>query len=72
MDSCGLRVTTKPAPNLDLRLLDTVRAMLNGRGEISEVQCRRFTEASCSNEQLVDLIAAIAMKLITDNLGRLA
>ncbi|MEP5761743.1 MAG: hypothetical protein ABJ327_21015 [Litoreibacter sp.] len=53
-------------------LLDTVRALLEGRGEVSEGQRSRFVEAGYTEAQLIDLLAAIAMKTLTNYMGRLA
>lgn len=53
-------------------LLSTVQALLDGRGQISEEQRQRFLAAGYSDNQLIDLLSAIAMKVITNYMGRLA
>ena len=52
-------------------LVAVTKEMLETRGAISEEARSRFLAAGYTDNQLIDLLSALAMKLITNFLGRL-
>ncbi|MCV0428900.1 MAG: carboxymuconolactone decarboxylase family protein [Roseibium sp.] len=53
-------------------LVNVTQEILETRGAISDEARHRFLQAGYTDNQLIDLLSALAMKLITNYLGRLS